>query len=144
MRPWGPRTKADCTGANLDPISLIIAALAAGALTGMQDTAGQAVKDAYTGLKSLIRRRFAGNQEAEAALDQAERQPDPDQPQLAGHLRAAGAAHDEELVRAAQALLKQHDPAGDRAGKYEVHITGGTGIVVGDSATVTMNFNNND
>ncbi len=128
----------------MDPISLIIAALAAGAVAGVQDAAGQVVKDAYKGLKALIRRRFAGNQEAEAALDQAERQPESDQPQLAEHLRAAGAAHDEELVKAAQALLKQHDPAGARAGIYEVHITGGKGIVVGDSATVTMTFNDGD
>ena len=75
----------------MDPISLIIAALAAGAIAGVKDTAGQAVKDAYTGLKALLRRRFAGNRKAEAALDQAERQPESDQALLAQHLRAAGA-----------------------------------------------------
>jgi hypothetical protein len=95
-------------------------------------------------LKGLIRRRFAGNREAEAVLDQSERQPEADQAQLAQHLRAVGAAGDEELIRAAQSLLRQADPAGARAGKYEVHITGGKGIVVGDAATVTMTFNDGD
>jgi hypothetical protein len=128
----------------MDPISLIIAALVAGAMAGVRDTAGQAVKDAYTGLKALIRRRFAGNQEAEAALDQSERQPESDQPQLAQHLQAVGAAGDEELIRAAQALLRQTDPAGASAGKYDVRITGGKGIVVGDAATVTITFNDGD
>jgi hypothetical protein len=128
----------------MDPISLIIAALAAGAMAGVRDTAGQAVKDAYTGLKALIRRRFAGNKEAETALDQSERQPESEQPQLAQHLRTAGAAGDEELIRAAQALLRQVDPAGARAGKYDVRITGGKGIVVGDAANVTMTFNDGD
>jgi len=128
----------------MDPISLIIAALAAGAMAGVRDTAGQAVKDAYTGLKALVRRRFAGNREAETALAQSERQPESDQPQLAQHLQALGAADDEELIRAAQALLKQADPAGARAGKYDVRITGGKGIVVGDGATVTMTFNEGD
>ena len=128
----------------MEPISLIIAALAAGAIAGVKDTAGQAIKDAYAGLKALIRRRFAGNQEAEAALDQSERQPNSDQPQLAEHLRTAGAAHDEELIRVAQALLRQADPAGARAGKYDVRITGGKGIVVGDAANVTMTFNDGD
>jgi hypothetical protein len=128
----------------MDPISLIIAALAAGAIAGVKDAAGQAVKDAYAGLKGLIRRRFVGNPEAEAALGQLERQPGSDQAPLAQHLQAAGAADDEELVRAAQALLKQADPAGARAGKYDVRITGGKGIVVGDRATVTMNFNDGD
>jgi hypothetical protein len=128
----------------MDPISLIIAALAAGAIAGVKDTAGQAVSDAYAGLKALIRRRFAGNREAEVALDQSQRQPEADQPQLAQHLQAAGAAGDEELIRAAQEVLKQADPAGARAGKYDVHITGGKGIVVGDAANVTMTFNDGD
>jgi hypothetical protein len=128
----------------MEPISLIIAALAAGAIAGVKDTAGQAVKDAYTGLKTLIRRRFAGNQEAQASLDQAERQPESGQALLAQHLQAAGAGGDEELIRAAQALLEQADPAGARAGKYNVRITGGKGIVVGDAANVTMTFNDSD
>jgi hypothetical protein len=128
----------------MDPISLIIAALAAGAIAGVKDTAGQAVKDAYTGLKALLRSRFAGNRRAEAALDQAERQPESDQALLAQHLRAAGAGRDEELIRAAQALLEQADPAGARAGKYNVRITGGKGIVVGDAANVSMTFHDGD
>ena len=128
----------------MDPISLIIAALAAGAIAGVKDAASQAVKDTYTGLKALLRRRLAGNRQAEAALDQAEQQPDSDQALLASHLRAAGADGDEELVRAAQVLLEQADPAGARAGKYNVRISGGKGIVVGDSANVTMTFNDGD
>lgn len=128
----------------MDPISLIIAALAAGAAVGVRDAAGEAVKDAYAGLKALIRRRFAGNREAEAVLDQSERLPESNQALLAQHLRAAGAGGDEELIRTSQALLEQADPAGARAGKYNVHITGGKAIVVGDKATVTMTFNEGD
>jgi hypothetical protein len=130
--------------ANVDPISLIIAALAAGAIAAVKDTAGEAVKDAYAGLKALICRRFAGNGKAEAALDKSQRQPQTDQAELAQHLRAVGAADDKELISAAQALLKQADPGGARAGKYDVHITGGKGAVVGDAATVTMTFNDGD
>jgi hypothetical protein len=128
----------------MDPISLIIAALAAGAVAGVKDTASQAVKDAYTGLTELLRRRFAGNRHAEAALDQAEQQPESDQVLLAEHLRTVGADGDEELIRAARALLQQADPVGARAGKYNVRITGGKGIVVGDAANVTMTFNDSD
>lgn len=36
------------------------------------------------------------------------------------------------------------DPAGTRAGKNDVRITGGKGIVVGDATTVTMTFNDGD
>ena len=128
----------------MDPVSLVIAALAAGAAAGMRDTASQAVKDAYASLKALVRSRFTGNRQAEAALDQAEQQPDSGQELLAEHLRAAGAGGDDELIRAARALLERTDPAGARAGKYNVRITGGKGIVVGDAAHVTMSFNDDD
>ena len=128
----------------MDPISLIIAALAAGAMAGVKDTASRAVTDAYTGLKALLRHRFAGNRPAAAALEQAEQQPGSDQAPLAEYLRAAGADHDEELIRTARALLEHADPAGSAAGKYNVRITGGKGIVVGDAANVTMTFNDGD
>jgi hypothetical protein len=128
----------------MDPISLIIAALAAGAIAGTKDTAGQAIKDAYAGLKTLIRRRLGGNREAEAALDQSERQPADDHERLAQHLRAADAGSDEQLIKAAQAVLQKVDPAGAKAGKYNVKISGGKGVVVGDGANVTMNFSDGD
>ena len=43
----------------MDPVSLIVTALAASAVAGAQNTATEAVKDAYTGLKELLRHRFA-------------------------------------------------------------------------------------
>ena len=42
----------------MEPISLILAALAAGAAAAAKDTAGTAVKDAYEGLKALIKKKF--------------------------------------------------------------------------------------
>jgi hypothetical protein len=130
----------------MDPISLIVAAVAAGAIVGIKDSASQVVKDAYAGLRGLLRRRFAGNREAEAVLDRSENQPGVEQvqAQLAQYLRAAGAADDAELITAAQAVLRYADPPGSRAGKYDVRITGGKGIVVGDAANVTMTFNDGD
>jgi hypothetical protein len=118
----------------VDPITLIVTALVAGASAAAQETAGTAVKDAYAGLKALIRRRF-GREDAPELDDPAAAEAP-----LTEKLRAAGAERDEELVRAAQALLAQVDPENARAGRYNVQISGGKGIVVGDSATVTMNF----
>lgn len=37
----------------MEPISLILAALAAGAVAAAKDTAGTAVKDAFLGLKKI-------------------------------------------------------------------------------------------
>jgi hypothetical protein len=121
----------------MDPISLVIAALAAGAVAGLKDTASQAVRDGYASFKALLASRFAGNQQAEAALDNAELQPGLTQVLLAEHLRAAGADGDDELLQAARALL-------EHVGNYNVRIMGGKGIVVGDAAHVTMSFNDDD
>lgn len=118
----------------MDPVSLIIAALIAGASAGAKATAATAVEDAYGALKGLIRRRL-GRAEVPAL-----EQPEAERERLAELLRDAGADRDEEVVRAAQAVLAQLDPAGARGGKYDVNISGGKGIVVGDAATVTMNF----
>ncbi len=128
----------------MDPISSIMAALTAGAVVGVRDTAGAAIKDGYGGLKALIRRRFGGNREARAELDLAERQPAVATGELARHLQAIGAETEEELIMAAQAVLRLVDPAGAQTGKYDVHINGGKGIVVGDQATVTMTFSDGD
>jgi hypothetical protein len=42
----------------MDPVSVIVAALAAGAAAGAKPTAEQAIKDAYAGLKGLIQRKW--------------------------------------------------------------------------------------
>jgi hypothetical protein len=124
----------------MDPISLILAALAAGATAAVKDTAGEAVKDAYAGLKALVRRRFGGDSKAEAELDAVEREPGADPVALRAQLEGAWADHDDEILRVARELLEQLDPEGARAGKYRVNVSGGKGVVVGDNATVTMNF----
>jgi len=48
----------------MDPVSLIEAALVAGAAASTQDVASQAVKDAYAGLKTLLNRLFADKPKA--------------------------------------------------------------------------------
>jgi hypothetical protein len=128
----------------MDPISLVIAALAAGATAALKDTASTAVTDAYAGLKGLIRRRFKADDDALMLLERAEAQPEGKHASLAERLRATAAESDQELVDAARAVLIEADPAGFQAGRYDVRISGGKGIVVGDHAAVTMNFDDRD
>lgn len=125
----------------MEPISLIIAALTAGAVAGAQDTAGAAVKDAHGGLKALIRRRFGRNREASAALEFSECQPAAPLGGLARYFWAVGAETGEELIAVAQVALPVVDSADSGTGKYEINISDGKGIVVGDQAEVTMAFN---
>jgi|SRR5580698_1924995 hypothetical protein len=127
----------------MDPISLIVSALSAGAVAALKDTAGTAVKDGYLGLKALVLRHFHGNTEAQSQLAAVERTPAGTGANgaLKQHLEDAGAGRDEELLRKAHDLLAQLDPKGAQAGKYNVTVSGGKGVVIGDAASVTMNFN---
>ena len=56
----------------VDPITIIVTALATGAAAGLKPTAAQAVKDAYAGLKSLIQRKLGTT----ASVDALESKPD--------------------------------------------------------------------
>jgi hypothetical protein len=86
----------------MEPVSMIVAALAAGAAAAAQDLGGQALKDAYGALKNLISERYrrAG---AVAALEE-----DPSSEQqrkaLEETLTKARAEGDAELLRTADAL----------------------------------------
>ncbi len=55
----------------MDPISLIETALVTGAATSAKDTASQAIKDAYSGLKMLLSRLFADKPKAQVILGTA-------------------------------------------------------------------------
>jgi hypothetical protein len=60
----------------MDPITLIVSALAAGAAVGAQDTVSAMVKDAYAGLKALARKRLGGRPGAELVLARHEQAPE--------------------------------------------------------------------
>ena len=116
----------------MDPIMLIVTALAAGAAAGTGDAAASAVKDAYAGLKALVARRLGGRPDAEVVLARHEEAPEVWQAPLMAELASAAADRDLELTRAAQALMTLVDRAGARAGKYTVDVRGAQGVQVGD------------
>src|SRR4051794_27239706 len=82
----------------MDPISLILGALAAGVGPGLTDVASAAIKDAYEGLHTLLRRLFTGRAVAETALEQHSNDPEAWRPILMKELQAAGAANDRTIV----------------------------------------------
>ena len=125
----------------MDPITLIVAALAAGAASGVTDTVSSAVKDAYASLKALVKKRFAGRPGAELVLAKHENAPQTWRAPLTAELGEAGADRDPELVAAAQALMSLIDEAGSRAGKYTVDVRGAQGVQVGDHNTQNITFN---
>jgi hypothetical protein len=125
----------------MDPITLIVTALAAGAALGVQDTASEAVKHAYASLKALVIRRFAGRAPAERVLAKHEDAPQTWQEPLREELVEARADQDADLVAAAQALMSLVDAAGSRAGKYTVDARGAQGLQIGDRNTQHNVFN---
>jgi hypothetical protein len=104
----------------MDPITLIVAALAAGAASGMGDAASQAIKDAYAGLKALLKKRFAGNAKAEETLADHEADPNIYAAPMEKQLKETGVAEDPSVIEAAQKLMELVDPQGAAAGQYNV------------------------
>jgi hypothetical protein len=124
----------------MDPVTLIVTALAAGAASALQDGASAAVKDAYARVKALVMRRFANRPKGELVLAEHESAPQVWEAPLAAELSAARAGGDADLVTAAQALMSLVDAAGSRSGKYVVAVSGSQGVQVGDRNTQTNTF----
>jgi hypothetical protein len=116
----------------MDPITLIVTALAAGAALGAQDTVSAMVKDAYAGLKVLVRKRLGGRPGAELVFAEHEQAPETWQALLMVELAETGADGDRDLIAAAQALLDLISEADGRTGKYAVDVRGAQGVQIGD------------
>ena len=98
----------------MDPVTLVVTALTAGAVLGVQDTASALVEDAYASLKALVGRHLGGRADAEMILARHEQAPEVWQAPLIAELARTGAGRDGDLIAAAQALL-------DLAGERPVH-----------------------
>jgi len=128
----------------VDPVSLIIAALAAGAVAGAQGTATAAVTDAYAALKALVKQRFADRTSGEVALEQHEKKPEQWEKALEAELVETRSGDDDDAVTAARRLLELVDPAGAQTGKYLVDLRGAQGVQVGDRNVQTNRFGRPD
>jgi hypothetical protein len=116
----------------MEPVSLIVGALAAGAGSGLTEATSSAVQEAYHGLRDRLRRRFAGKQSAELVLAEYEQDPQTWEQPLREAVAGTGAAQDAAVVEAAQRLLGLLDAAGSAAGKYQVDASHAQGVQVGD------------
>lgn len=87
----------------MEPATVIITALALGAATGVKTIAEQAVKDGYTGLKTLITSRYPG-----LNIEKIEQQPNSEAQRKAAEegLVDAGGDRDREILQKAKLLLE--------------------------------------
>lgn len=129
----------------MDPITLILTALVAGASTGVMDElkgeVREKVKAAHARLRDLVSKRFraAGIPNTEAILAEYEADPESYKTPLAKKLGAADAGKDDALVAAAKAVLELLDQ-GLESSKYTVTVTDSKGVMVGDGNTQTNTF----
>jgi disulfide oxidoreductase YuzD len=118
----------------MDPISIILSALASGAtqkvasalVEGAVKPAGDVAQDAYNGLKTLIKRKFENQGKSASAtiLDMHEQKPEQTQPLLKSELTEVGADQDEEIIQLAQKVMAQLHPQAAAEGKFNVQISG--------------------
>ena len=124
----------------MEPISLILTALVAGAAKAAGDT----IPDAYTALKTLIKRKFEsqGKSNSVTILDKYETKPEKTKPLLEDELTEAGVDKDKEIIKLAQKLLEQLNPQEAAEGKFNLQISGGTvqGLTQQNTGTITQNF----
>jgi len=119
---------------------LIVMSLAAGAAAGAQGTASAAVKDAYTGLKSLVKRCLVGRASGETALEQHESRPEAWRSVLEAELVDVEAGQNQSVLRAAQALMELLDSEGSATGNYQVNVRDSQGVQIGDHGIQTNTF----
>ena len=117
----------------IDPISVILAALAVGAAESAKEVGSEALKDTYNGLKKLIQRKITDKSDAEL-LDKYEAELKALEASLKDVLTKVSADKDKEIIGAAGEFLNQ-------VNKYNITIMGNAfGTATGDSQHVEMTF----
>ena len=125
----------------MDPSTVIVNAVVAGAALALKDVTSNVVKGAYAGLKQLIIDKYGKKGLIEQSLKNVEDDPEsvPRQSLLEEELQKAGAAQDEQLLEAAKALLEKADPEGTRQGNYVLSLRAGDkSIQIGQARDVTI------
>lgn len=121
-------------------VELILAAVAAGATAGVTDATSGAIRDAYTGLREMLRRSLTSRgEQALQALDAEETSSGVWQVRLSEDLIRSGADQDEPLLAAARELLARVEAAG-RTEVQRVDLRGAQGVQFGNNNTQHNNY----
>jgi hypothetical protein len=127
----------------MDPVTTaILAALSAGAIGGITEMSKTAIMDAYQKLKGLLVNKFGAKSKIVTAVDDLEEERDSKGRQLTlqEQLAKVKADQDQELVQAAQVLLRElrSQPGGEQ---YIQSIVGNYNAQVYGSGSASVNVN---
>jgi hypothetical protein len=126
-------------GNAMNPVSLVLDAVARWCERCSSNTTKQATKkDAYAGLKALVKKRFEKKPQAEMSLVEYEKDTDTWEKPRQKLLVKTGADQDKAIIRQAQRVLKLGNRQQASQGKYNVQIGEGKGTVIGVLAQVTQ------
>ena len=126
----------------MDPITgAIVAALAAGVISGATEVGKKMIVEAYDALKAAIKQKCGAEGDLVQAVETLEQKPDSGARQavVAEEVTGANLAADAELVKLAQALLDalKDTPAGEEAlSKYHIEAQDSEIGVIGDRAHI--------
>ena len=124
----------------MEPIEVILAALATGAITGVTNVAGTAVKDAYKELVSLVTKKFGSNKEAKSHLDNYLKDSETWEKPVKKAIQESKIDKDDEVIKLARELLKIVKSK-QEASENQIEINGNVqGLIQENKGRVTMNF----
>ena len=113
--------------AEIDPTH---AALIASATLIAKEAASEAVKDAYQGLKRLIKRKSGGGPKADVVLDSLDSKPNVWSEPLKEFLRESGLHADPDVVDAAKQLMELVGTSQTAIGDHNVQVAGDVGTII--------------
>jgi hypothetical protein len=127
----------------MDPITMaIVAALTAGATSGLTQVAKATITDAYQGLKNMIKKKIGDKSDVITSIEIFEAKPQSvgRQQTLNEEIVDAQLAQDQDILQAAQSLLSliKAEPGGER---HIQQVTGNYNAVVQGSGNATVNVN---
>ncbi len=128
----------------MDPItSAIVAALSAGAVSGLTDASKMAVTDAYQMLKGLLTRKFGASSKVVQAIDHLEAKPESvgRQETLGEEMIAVNAEQDREVLATARQVLALAYSQKTVVSKFTIQNNAPVqGQTIGDHHTITQQF----
>jgi hypothetical protein len=134
----------DPTRLTVDPYSIIVAALVAGANASVKSIASSRARDLYTRLQRTLIRRLGDEQLGTALFAELERRPESADMLFLQQFRTRPDIIDEEVLDCSRALIETLQEPGADPSKYTVEARNSRGVQIGDHNTQVNTFSIGD